>query len=103
MRRIAILGAGGMGTALALLFRETGGAGAPLVALRGARGRTARSAGSITGTCRESEFPRTSRSPAVAGEAMDGADLIVAAMPSVFLRAVLESVADRVPGRTSPS
>ncbi len=100
MRRIAILGAGGMGTALALLFRET----AAQVRLWS---RTPEHAGELAHSRINHRHLPGIRIPedimitAAPGEAMDGAELIVAAVPSAFLRAVLRSVADRVPAEVS--
>ena len=96
MKRIAILGAGGMGTALALLFGKTGArvrlwsraeAHASDLARRRINDRH------LPGI----RVPDNILVTACAGEAMDGADLIVAAVPTSFLRATLTVLADRVP------
>ena len=96
MKRIAILGAGGMGTALALLFGKTG-----------ARVRLwSRSESHASELARRRindrylpgiRIPEDTLVTACAREAMDGADLIVAAVPSSFLRSILTALSDRVP------
>ncbi|MGC8640621.1 MAG: NAD(P)H-dependent glycerol-3-phosphate dehydrogenase [Isosphaeraceae bacterium] len=96
MKRIAILGAGGMGTALALLFHESS-----------ARVRLWSRSPEHAGELAQSRYnhrhlpgihiPREIVITGSAGEALDGAELIVAAVPSTFLRSVLRSVADCVP------
>ena len=96
MKRIAILGAGGMGTALALLFGKTG-----------ARVRLwSRSESHASELARRRindrylpgvRIPEGTLVTACAREAMDGADLIVAAVPSSFLRSILTAISDRVP------
>src|SRR3954447_25807465 len=98
MERIAILGAGGMGTALALLLARS----ADSVHLwardpeRAAElGRSRENARHLPGV-KLPEIVRPTHSP---GEATEGADLIVAAIPSAFLRATLGSIADQVPRR----
>ena len=89
MKRIAILGAGGMGTALALLFRETAAqvrlwSRAPEHASELAHSRINHR--HLPGI----RIPDDIVITAAPGEAMDGAELIVAAVPSSFLRAVLD-------------
>ena len=96
MKRIAILGAGGMGTALALLFGKTE-----------ARVRLwSRSESHASELARRRindrylpgiRIPEDTLVTACAREAMDGADLIVAAVPSSFLRSILTALSDRVP------
>ncbi|MGC1718858.1 MAG: NAD(P)H-dependent glycerol-3-phosphate dehydrogenase [Isosphaeraceae bacterium] len=96
MKRIAILGAGGMGTALALLFGKTGAqvrlwsraeAYANDLARRRMNDRH------LPGI----RIPEDTLVTACAREAMDGADLIVAAVPISFLRSTLTALSDRVP------
>jgi glycerol-3-phosphate dehydrogenase (NAD(P)+) len=95
MRRIAILGAGGMGTALALLVRETG------MQVR-LWSRSIEHASELAqcrinhrhlpGICLPEEIGIT----ACAREATEGAELLVAAVPTSFLRGVLRGVAQWV-------
>src|SRR4051794_36501737 len=99
MRRVAILGAGGMGTALALLF----GATARSVQLWA---RDASHAAELART-RENmrHLPGVTLPAGVAVtpnacDATGGADLIVAAIPSAYLRATLTDLAERIPPRT---
>jgi glycerol-3-phosphate dehydrogenase (NAD(P)+) len=96
MKRIAILGAGGMGTALAVLFARTASA----VHL------WARDPGRAAEMARTRENPRHLqgvRLPDNVGvtpnacDASAAADLIVVAVPSAYLRATLTAVADRLP------
>ncbi|MDX2036052.1 MAG: NAD(P)H-dependent glycerol-3-phosphate dehydrogenase [Isosphaeraceae bacterium] len=99
MNRIAILGTGGMGTALALLFAARGKsvrlwARSPEQASRLASDRENRR--HLPGV----RLPDLVEITHDAGLACGEADLIVAAIPSAFLRATLESIADRVPGGT---
>ena len=93
MRRIVILGAGGMGTALALLFGKSRRRRAALVARSRARGRIRAAPESTRVICRGSLFPRRVTITADAALAAQGADLIVAAVPSSYLRATLARVA----------
>ena len=96
MKRVAILGAGGMGTALALLFARRG-----LVVQIWARNqeqaaeiaRTRINARHLPGIVISPEIGITSN----ACNASEGADLLVAAIPSAYLRATLEQLAERVP------
>ena len=96
MKRVAILGAGGMGTALAVLFgrrrgRCSSGRATPRTrpSWRG-RGRT-------PATCPASRCPSDVEVTPNACDATGGADLIVAAIPSAFLRATLDGLAERIP------
>ena len=96
MNRVAILGAGGMGTALALLFGRVAddvrlwsrdhGHAAELV-------RTRINDRHLPGIVLP-EAIRITSSATVAG---DDADLIVAAIPTSYLRATLESLAPELP------
>jgi glycerol-3-phosphate dehydrogenase (NAD(P)+) len=96
MNRIAILGAGGMGTALALLFHRSG---------RNARlwSRSADHASELTATrvnhphLPEISIPEPILITADPATAMADADLIVAAIPSLYLRATLQSLAPSIP------
>lgn len=96
MKRVAILGAGGMGTALALLFDK---------AEIGVR-LWSRDAGHAEGLLRvrsnERHLPgvRIPETIAITGraeEAIPGAELLVAAIPTAFLRATLKGLAAHVP------
>jgi glycerol-3-phosphate dehydrogenase (NAD(P)+) len=99
MKRVAILGAGGMGTALALLLSKSARpvqlwARDAAHAAELARARVnARHLPGIT-------LPDTVTVTPNACDATGGADLIVAAIPSAFLRATLADLAERVPPRT---
>src|SRR4051794_18069841 len=96
MKRVAVLGAGGMGTALALLFDKAGievrlWSRDPQHAIDIARGRI-----------NERHLPgiRLPGRIAVTGsaaEAAEGAGLLVAAIPTSFLRATLTALARLVP------
>jgi glycerol-3-phosphate dehydrogenase (NAD(P)+) len=96
MKRVAILGAGGMGTALALLFdkAEIGvhiWSRDELHAEEVARDRI---------NCRHLPGVRIPETIAVTGrvaEAMEGAELLVAAIPTSFLRATMQGLAGHVP------
>jgi glycerol-3-phosphate dehydrogenase (NAD(P)+) len=96
MRRVAILGAGGMGTALALLFGQSARA-VPLWARDPARAaelaRTRENARHLPGV----RLPAHVEVTPNACDATGGADLIVAAIPSAFLRATLSDLAERIP------
>ena len=96
MRRVVILGAGGMGTALALLFGKAGAdvrlwSRDPEHAAEFARTRVnARHLPGIT-------VPETVRITADAADAAIDADLIVAAVPTSYLRATLTRLAPELP------
>ena len=98
MRRVAILGAGGMGTALALLLRpgrssevrlwsRDPGHAAEIAIGPGQRAASARDR--IPERVRDHD-PTAPRPPA-------GADLIVAAIPTSYLRATLEAMSGAIP------
>src|SRR4051812_38272336 len=96
MKRVAILGAGGMGTALALMFARRGLA----VQLWARRlvdaaevARTRSNARHLPGVWLPPEIGVTSN----ACDASAAADLMVAAIPSAYLRATLLDLAERVP------
>ncbi len=96
MKRIAILGAGGMGTALALLFDKTE------ARIRLWSRSEAHAKDLAFGRINDRHLPgilipEKVLVTACASEAMDGADLIVAAVPSSFLRSILTELSDRVP------
>jgi glycerol-3-phosphate dehydrogenase (NAD(P)+) len=99
MNRVAILGAGGMGTALAVLFGRVVGD----VRLwsrdcdhTSALIRTRVNERHLPGVVLSEEIVVTS-SAAAAG---DGADLIVAAVPTSYLRATLNALANELPSAT---
>jgi glycerol-3-phosphate dehydrogenase (NAD(P)+) len=96
MRRIAILGAGGMGTALALLFGKS--VGDVRIWSRdsehaGAFARTRVNERHLPGV----EVPPSVLITSVGHEAAVGADLIVAAIPTSYLRATLAGLAPELP------
>ncbi len=96
MKRVAILGAGGMGTALALLFARRGLAVQLWARDPGDAAAIARSrvnARHLPGAILPPEVGVTSN----ACDATAAADLMVAAIPSAYLRATLAGLADRVP------
>lgn len=95
-RRVAILGAGGMGTALALLLSRTTGsvrlwARDPerAAAIQASRRNTLHLPGAI--------LPENVLVTADPAAACEGADLIVAAIPTAFLRETLARIAPAVP------
>jgi glycerol-3-phosphate dehydrogenase (NAD(P)+) len=96
MKTIAILGAGGMGTALSLLF-SSGGAQVRLWS------RDREHAGEFA-RARVNErhlpgivVPESVRITACGELAAEGAELVVAAIPTQYLRAALESLAGALP------
>jgi glycerol-3-phosphate dehydrogenase (NAD(P)+) len=96
MKRVAILGAGGMGTALALLFARRGLSvrlWARNEADASAMARTRENSKHLPGVKIPMEIGITSN----ACDATEAADLIVAAIPSAYLRSSLASIAERVP------
>jgi glycerol-3-phosphate dehydrogenase (NAD(P)+) len=96
MRRIVILGAGGMGTALALLFGKT----APDVRLWSRDPAHAQDFASTRVNARHLpgiKVPESVMITAECSEAALGADLIVAAIPTSYLRATLARVAPVLP------
>lgn len=96
MKRIAILGAGGMGTALAMLFSASSH-GVSLWARDPARAddlaRTRENRRHLPGVT----IPNEVRITHDVSEAIEKADLIVAAIPSSFLRSTLTALAERIP------
>ncbi len=96
MKRVAILGAGGMGTALAVLFAKT----ARSVQLWA---RDATQASEIQQTRKNARhlpgavLPDNVVVTPNACDATGGADLIVAAIPSAYLRSTLSQLTERIP------
>ena len=96
MKRVAVLGAGGMGTALALLFARSAHsvrlwARAPSRAAEIARSRE---------NARHLPGVRIPENVSVTSDAMDAchdAEVIVVAIPSSFLRATLSSISSAIP------
>jgi glycerol-3-phosphate dehydrogenase (NAD(P)+) len=96
MKQITILGSGGMGTALALLFDRAG------LAVRLWSHSAERAGEMARSRTNERHLPGIAIPEPIAilesvEEAVRGADLIVAAVPSAFLRGVLEGLAKRIP------
>jgi glycerol-3-phosphate dehydrogenase (NAD(P)+) len=99
MRRVAILGAGGMGTALAVLFSKRVRSvqlwardAAQAAALAHSRENVRHLPGIV--------LPEGVTVTPNACDATGGADLIVVAIPSSFLRATLEGLSERIPAGT---
>jgi glycerol-3-phosphate dehydrogenase (NAD(P)+) len=96
IKRVAILGAGGMGTALAILFERRGKA----VQLWA---RSPEQAAALSGTRENARhlpgviLPASIGVHANACDATAAADLIVVAIPSFHLRATLDILAERMP------
>lgn len=98
LRRVAVLGTGGMGTVMALLFARQ----VPDVRLWG---RDRAFVAEIAATRRnprhlplpEARLPENVLATPEVADAVDGADLIVAAIPSKYLRATLDAVAPAIP------
>jgi glycerol-3-phosphate dehydrogenase (NAD(P)+) len=96
MKRVAILGSGGMGTALAILFAKIARsvqiwARNPTYAAEIEQSRT--NARHLPGVVLPEDVGVTPN----ACEATAAADLIVAAIPSAYLRATLTSLAEQIP------
>lgn len=96
MKRVAILGAGGMGTALAVLFART----APTVQIWARDPKQAHALASARENTRH--LPGVPLPPNVtvtpnACDATGGANLVVVAIPSAYLRATLAGIAERIP------
>ena len=100
MKRVAILGAGGMGTALALLF-ERQGATVHLWSRDAASASAMAQSRVNTRHLPGVPLPRSIAITANACDATEGADLLVAAIPSAYLRATLAPLVDRVPPRVA--
>jgi glycerol-3-phosphate dehydrogenase (NAD(P)+) len=96
MRRVAILGAGGMGTALSLLFARS--VGEVRLWSRDPGHAAELAAGRINGRHLPGiVIPDSIRVTSDADEAVDAADLAVAAIPTSFLRATLGRLARAIP------
>jgi glycerol-3-phosphate dehydrogenase (NAD(P)+) len=96
MKRVAILGAGGMGTALALLFAKS----ARSVQLWARDPDQAAELGRARENARHLPGVRLPENVEVTPNACDatgGANLIVVAIPSAYLRATLEGLTERIP------
>lgn len=96
MKRVAILGAGGMGTAMGLLFARRGLAVKLWTRSRSdvtEMVRTRQNARHLPGV----EIPPGIDITSNACNATECADLMVAAIPSAYLRATLADLAERVP------
>ena len=96
MKRVAILGSGGFGTALATLLAKS----VPSVALWARDPSQAEEMASHRENRRHLpgiELPSQVRPTADIRDAVDGADLLVVAIPSAFLRSTLASLADGIP------
>ncbi len=96
MKRIAILGAGGMGTALALLFGKTEAQVRLWTRSEAHAGELARrriNDRHLPGI----RIPDQILVSGCAREVMDGAELVVAAVPTSFLRSTLAGLSSRVP------
>ena len=96
MKRIAVLGAGGMGTALALLFARS----ARSVHLWARSQERAEQIGRARGNDRH--LPGVPLPPNIVltanpCDATEAADLIVIAIPTVYLRATLTEIQERIP------
>ena len=98
MKRVAILGVGGMGTALALLF-ERGGATVHLWSRDPDRAAALAASRVNDRHLPGVAIPRSIGITANACDASEGADLLVAAVPSAYLRATLTPLLERVPAR----
>jgi glycerol-3-phosphate dehydrogenase (NAD(P)+) len=96
MKQIAILGSGGMGTALALLFDRAGSA-VRLWSRSADRARELKQSRLNERHLPGVQIPERIEITGVAGDALEAAELVVAAVPSSYLRGVLAGVAVRVP------
>jgi len=96
IRRVAILGSGGMGTALALLFAKS----AQSVQLWARNPQLALELSQTRENARHLPGARLPENVGITGNACDatsGSDLIVVAIPSAYLRATLEPLQERIP------
>ncbi len=98
MRRIAILGAGGMGTALAVLLARSGRAEPVALWCRDPSRASAMAADRVNARHLPGiELPVAIRPTADPAEAADDADLLIVAVPSAFVRATLAAIAPAIP------
>jgi glycerol-3-phosphate dehydrogenase (NAD(P)+) len=96
IKRVAILGAGGMGTALAVLFSgrvRSVQLWARDAAHAAALARARENVRHLPGV----RFPEDVTVTQDVGDAAGGANLVVVAIPSAFLRATLEGLKQRIP------
>ncbi|MFO0952647.1 MAG: NAD(P)H-dependent glycerol-3-phosphate dehydrogenase [Isosphaeraceae bacterium] len=96
MQTVAVLGAGGMGTALALLFARS----CPSVRVWGRSPERAREMARERVNARHLpgvELPENVSVTSDVAAALDGADLAVVAVPSAYLRKTLGGMAERLP------
>ena len=96
MKRVAVLGAGGMGTALAILF-ERQGANVRLWSRDPERAATMVQTRINSRHLPGIVIPRSIAITANACDATEAVDLIVAAVPSAYLRETFAPLIDRVP------
>lgn len=99
MKKFGIIGAGGMGTALAILFAKGGGE----VALWSRRETQAAELRETRENARhlpEVELAESIRPTAAVEEVFRDADLVVAAVPSAYLRATLDRFREQIPTGT---
>lgn len=96
MKRVAILGAGGMGTALAVLLAK-GQCAVQLWSRTPAHAAELRAARENVRHLPGVRLPEEVVATSNACDATAAADLIVAAIPSAYLRATLSALEDRVP------
>ena len=96
MKRIAILGSGGMGTALALLFAKSARS-VQLWSRDRARAEEIQCARENVRHLPGILLPDNVIVTPNACDATGGADLVVVAIPSAYLRATLDALAERIP------
>lgn len=96
MKRVAILGAGGMGTALAMLFARTARS-VHLWARDPDQAREIAASRKNTKHLPDAVLPENVIVTPNACDATGGVDLIVVAIPSAYLRSTLNEQAERIP------
>ncbi len=96
LKRVAILGAGGMGTVLALLFHRQG-RDVRLWCRDASRADSLRASRENARHLPGSKLPDAIAITSNACDATEAADLIVVAIPSAYLRQTLAGVAERIP------